>query len=87
MNQSILFSDDIVWNSLTRTLTFHANQSGMLITCAIAAEKLGQLASMRVNSEEEAFEAYKKAQFDIEECAEALIEDEDFDEQGNIKVG
>ncbi|MGV2989976.1 DUF1488 domain-containing protein [Vibrio sp. E150_011] len=86
MNQSILFSDDITWNQELLLLTFHAHQSGMMIRCSISHDRLSQLSSIAVNNKTDAFNAYRIAQFDIEDLAEALIEDEDFDLEGSITI-
>ncbi|MCG9790571.1 DUF1488 domain-containing protein [Vibrio barjaei] len=86
MNQSILFSDQATWDEATGMVEFHAHQSGMLIVCLVSLEKLAQLAYQKEVSKQEAISMFDSVRFDIEEIAEALIEDESFDEQGKIVI-
>lgn len=86
MNQSILFSDQVTWDDTTEMVEFHAHQSGMLIVCLVSLEKLAKLAYQKEVAKHEAVAIFDSVRFDIEEIAEALIEDESFDEQGKIII-
>lgn len=86
MNQSILFPDMQEWHAELKAVTFPAQQSGALIECIVSVEELMKLSGMTINSEQEALAAFVCVRFDLEELAEELIEDEAFNQFGQIEV-
>jgi hypothetical protein len=84
MNQSILFSDEVIWHD--DTIEFHAQHSGMLIRCFITLESLRTFSSQVIESKRDALDIFEMHRFDIEEKAEALIEDESFAVDGSIRL-
>ncbi|PJC85169.1 DUF1488 domain-containing protein [Vibrio sp. HA2012] len=86
MNQSILFPDVQDWNDDLQAITFPAQQSGALIECVITLDKLSQLAETEVSAGEEALQQFKLLRFDIEELAEELIENEEFNPEDQIEL-
>jgi hypothetical protein len=84
MNQSILFSDEVIWQE--DAIEFHAQHSGMLIRCYIRLESLQAFSSQTIESKREALDIFEIHRFDIEEKAEALIEDESFGADGSITL-
>lgn len=92
MNQSILFPDIQQWDEATSCIRFPAQQAGALIECKISFATLIQLnnASLNNSAKEDmakrALVLFAQARFDIEELAEELIEDEEFDLNGEIQI-
>lgn len=86
MNQSILFPDIQEWNPELEAVVFPAQQSGALIECLVSMQELQKISGVDINSEEEALAAFADVRFDLEELAEELIEDEAFNQSGQIEV-
>lgn len=86
MNQSILFPDRQEWHAELKAVTFPAQQSGALIECIVSVEELMKLSGMAIDSQQEALTAFASVRFDLEELAEELIEDEAFNQFGQIEV-
>ncbi len=86
MNQSILFPDMQEWNSELEAVIFPAQQSGALIECVVTVKELVKISGTSINSEKEALDVFADVRFDLEELAEELIEDEAFNQFGQIEV-
>ncbi|MGF1722777.1 DUF1488 domain-containing protein [Vibrio kyushuensis] len=86
MNQSILFPDIQDWNEEKKVISFSAQQSGALIECSISVSQLERLSDKKIVSTQLALEIFKEYRFDIEELAEELIEQEEFDTSGSIEI-
>ncbi|OCH12125.1 hypothetical protein A6E05_11180 [Aliivibrio sp. 1S165] len=86
MNQSILFSDDVQWNEETQTILFSAQQMGNLIQCHVAISWLESESGEVIINDADALRVFEEYRFDVEEQAEALIEDEEFNASGEIII-
>lgn len=86
MNQAILFPDSVEWLALERCLQFHAQCQGLLIQCLVPVEVLEKHASVTISTEAEAIALFEELRFDCEEQAEALIDDERYNELGQVIV-
>ncbi len=98
MNQSILFSDIQSWDDERRGIRFSAQQSGMLIECFTPLTAIEKLSGKRILStktissiktieeEQQALSLFTQYRFELEELAESMIEDEDYDSNGQIVV-
>jgi hypothetical protein len=86
MNQSILFPDLQEWDVARKAVRFPAQQAGALIECFVTLSELSKLAGEKVEDSEQALKVFAKYRFDLEELAEELIEDEVFNQFGNIEV-
>ncbi|MCG3730702.1 DUF1488 domain-containing protein [Vibrio cincinnatiensis] len=86
MNQSILFPDIQHWNEKLQVIEFPAQQGGALISCQISIQQLIQYSGKAINSPEQALAVFDTVRFDLEELAEVLIEEEAFNQHGNIEV-
>ncbi len=86
MNQSILFPDIQEWNPELEAIVFPAQQSGALIECLVSLQELQKISGASINGREEALAVFVDVRFDLEELAEELIEDEDFNQLGQIEV-
>lgn len=86
MNQSILFPDVQNWDEERQAVVFPAQQSGALIECVVAASELAKLSGQPVCGAQQAVDAFTRLRFDLEELAEALIEDEEFNPFGQIEI-
>ncbi len=84
MNQSIIFSEDAIWNNELRTVEFTAQNMGNLIVCVIPIATLERISGRQVNDETLALEQFSHYRFDLEELAEERIEEEMFNEVGQI---
>ncbi|MGB2078205.1 MAG: DUF1488 domain-containing protein [Vibrio sp.] len=84
MNQAIIFSDDVTWNEKDQQLIFIAQVSGQVVECVVSHQKLQQLAQKVVHGVEDAFVAFEVCRFDLEEEAETLIQDEAYNEFGQV---
>lgn len=84
MNQAILFSDELSWNQQAQSVDFSAQCMGALIECRVTASLLEKLTQVKVVDEKSAVEAFELCRFDIEEQAEQLIEEEEYDANGRI---
>ncbi|MBA5764118.1 DUF1488 domain-containing protein [Vibrio sp. 404] len=86
MNQSILFPDIQTWNEELNAVTFPAQQSGALIECVASVSYLSQLSEQAINGAQQALDVFEQNRFEIEEQAEQLIEDEEYNAQGMIEL-
>ncbi|KLN65284.1 MULTISPECIES: DUF1488 domain-containing protein [Vibrio] len=86
MNQSILFPDIQVWDEEKQAVLFSAQQSGALIQCLVDKQELEKLSGQVIGNAQQALEVFSQYRFDLEELAEELIEEEEFNSQGNIEV-
>ena len=86
MNQSILFSDVQTWDEPLQAIRFPAQQSGALIECLIRVVELEKLAGIRIETQQQALDVFGDNRFEIEELAEELIEEEEFNSQGEIEI-
>ena len=86
MNQSILFPDIQAWDDGSQSVRFTAQQAGALIECFVTKQKLEQLSSSVIDSEQVAIDVFVDYRFDLEEIAESLIEDEAFNSKGHIII-
>ncbi len=87
MNQSILFPDIQLWDEVSQSVNFSAQQSGALIECFVTKQKLEKLSGSLIETEQAAIKVFTDYRFDLEEMAEELIEDEAFNEEGHIIIG
>jgi hypothetical protein len=85
VNQSILFPDDQHWDEQKGVVTFPAQSQGALIKCVISKPYLERLAGHDIE-DKDVLTVFSQFRFDIEEEAEALIEDEMFSSSGTIEL-
>lgn len=74
MNQAILFTDNVDFDATTNSVVFYAQVSGLLVNCRYESQF----------KKEEALAKFVAARFDYEDIAENAIEDERFDQNGEI---
>lgn len=86
MNQSILFPDIQSWDEEKQAIVFPAQQSGALIQCLVNTAELEKLSGQQVEGEQQALTVFSQYRFDLEELAEELIEDEEFNSKGEIEI-
>ncbi|MBD1559163.1 DUF1488 domain-containing protein [Vibrio sp. S9_S30] len=86
MNQSILFPDIQTWDKEHDAVRFPAQQSGMLIECLVQISVIEQLSGKKIEEGQQALSLFSQYRFDIEELAESLIEDEDYDDSGQVVI-
>ncbi|MGY3568369.1 DUF1488 domain-containing protein [Vibrio paucivorans] len=87
MNQSILFPDLQTWDAVKNVIVFPAQQSGALIECVVSKSYLENMVGSAIETEQQAIQVFQKLRFDLEEQAEELIEEEEFNLQGQIELG
>ena len=86
MNQSILFPDIQDWDEASQSIIFPAQHSGALIECVMSIEELSQLAGKGIEDGDQALVIFSELRFDIEELAEELIEEEEYDSSNRIQI-
>ncbi|MBO7913989.1 DUF1488 domain-containing protein [Vibrio splendidus] len=86
MNQSILFPDIQDWDEENQSIIFPAQQSGALIECVMSIEELSRLAGKNIEEGDQALVIFSELRFDIEELAEELIEEEEYDSSNRIQI-
>lgn len=86
MNQSILFPDIQHWDSEKQWITFPAQAGGALIECVVTKTMLSRLSGDDIHNEQDALAVFGRFRFDIEELAESLIADEQFNDDGSVDV-
>ena len=86
MNQSILFPDIQDWDEESQSIIFPAQQSGALIECVMSIEGLSRLAGRDIEEGDQALVIFSELRFDIEELAEELIEEEEYDSSNRIQI-
>ncbi|MEZ9301139.1 DUF1488 domain-containing protein [Vibrio splendidus] len=86
MNQSILFPDIQDWDEENQSIIFSAQQSGALIECVMSIEELSRLAGKDIEEGDQALVIFSELRFDIEELAEELIEEEEYDSSNRIQI-
>jgi len=85
MNQSIIFTDLVDWLPAEQQIKFIAQQHGLNIVCLAGLPLLTKLSGIPAD-ETNALQLFEALRFDLEDMAELLIEDEAFDEQGQIRL-
>tara|TARA_B100001059_G_scaffold230953_1_gene265973 strand:- start:556 stop:825 length:270 start_codon:yes stop_codon:yes gene_type:complete len=86
MNQSILFPDTQDWDEESQSIIFSAQQSGALIECVVSIEELSRLSGKDIEEGGQALAIFAELRFDIEELAEELIEEEEYDSSNRIQI-
>lgn len=86
MNQSIQFPDLQHWDQAAQMVRFVALSMGQRIDCQVSLSWLEQQESLRDKSDDAILALFQRLRFDIEETVEAMIEDEEFAEDGSIKL-
>ncbi|MDA0150661.1 DUF1488 domain-containing protein [Vibrio sp. LaRot3] len=86
MNQSILFPDIQDWNQDLQAVIFPAQQAGALIECVATLAYINKLSGQSVVEPEQALQLFIDNRFEIEEQAEELIEEEEFNQQGQVEL-
>lgn len=86
MNQDILFADIQQWDSEKQAVNFPAQQAGALITCRVSLAWLQQRTEQSLVSEADILATFSANRFDLEELAEEMIEDEEFNHDGDIEI-
>lgn len=86
MNQNILFPDIQTWVEERKAVIFPAQQAGQLIECVVSLRKLSEIAGYQIQ-EDEILVEFDALRFDLEELAEEVIENEDFNLAGEVELG
>ncbi|KDM91429.1 DUF1488 domain-containing protein [Photobacterium galatheae] len=86
MNQDILFADIQTWDSGRQAVCFPAQQAGALIRCWVSLIWLEKQAGEVLTDEAAILTAFTSYRFDLEELAESMIEDEDFNQDGEVMI-
>lgn len=86
MNQAILFPDRQEWNDASQSILFPALFGGTLIQCLVSVDYLERLSAIKSIDKESGIEVFLQYRFDIEEIAEDLIENEQFDSFGQVII-
>ncbi|WP_413285536.1 DUF1488 domain-containing protein [Vibrio sp. MA40-2] len=86
MNQAILFADIQDWNDELSIVEFYAQNAGTLIECSISKQKLAAISGVREINSSNAVNIFLQYRFDIEEIAEDMIEDEQFNHLDQIQI-
>ena len=86
MNQDILFSDIQTWDGDRQAVYFPAQQDGALIACWVSLAWLERKAGQSLATEADVLAAFARYRFDLEDMAEAMIEDEEFNSRGDIEI-
>ncbi|MBC7006539.1 DUF1488 domain-containing protein [Photobacterium sp. BZF1] len=86
MNQDILFADIQTWDSERQAVNFPAQQGGALINCWVSRVWLENKCGQALADEAAVLDAFSQCRFDLEDIAENLIEDEDFNQDGDIEI-
>jgi hypothetical protein len=76
MNQAIIFTERVEFRQTTGRVYFFAQVNGQLIACYYTTQK----------KQLEALKSFEQNKFDYEDMAESLIEDEMFNEFGEIEL-
>ncbi len=84
MNQSVIFTDTLSYNSELLTVIFTAQCMGQNIECHISIVQLEQLSDKKVEDTSKALQYAEMYRFDIEEHFEDKIEAEEFDDLGIV---
>ncbi|MFD2179123.1 DUF1488 domain-containing protein [Veronia pacifica] len=84
MNQSILFPDLQSYVQDKHAVSFPAQLSGALIPCFVAVTWLEAKSGRDLTESDEILAAFQGLRFDLEDAAEQAIEDEMFNEQGEV---
>ena len=84
MNQSIIFSDQLYVE--TDQVRFIAQQQGMNINCFVSFAVISELCDEQLVSDNNVVNMFEKCRFDLEDKAELLIEQEQFNSKGDISI-
>jgi hypothetical protein len=82
MNQSVIFNDQVYLE--TNQVKFVAQQQGVNINCYVSFSAISELCDKQIVSGSNAVCLFEQCRFDLEDQAEALIEQEAFSDSGNI---
>ena len=87
MNQDILFADIQLWDSEKQAVNFPAQQAGALITCWVSLAWLQKKTEQPLADEADILAVFSAIRFDLEELAEKMIDEEEFNHDGDIEIG
>ncbi|HBF45892.1 DUF1488 domain-containing protein [Shewanella frigidimarina] len=82
MNQSVIFTDQVYPE--TNQVKFIAQQQGVNINCYASFSVISELCDKQVVSGSNVVCLFEQCRFDLEDQAEALIEQEAFNGSGDI---
>ncbi|MGP1834947.1 DUF1488 domain-containing protein [Shewanella frigidimarina] len=82
MNQSVIFTDQVYPE--TNQVKFIAQQQGVNINCYASFSVISELCDKQVVSGSNVVCLFEQCRFDLEDQAEALIEQEAFNDSGDI---
>ncbi|MGI2106079.1 DUF1488 domain-containing protein [Shewanella frigidimarina] len=82
MNQSVIFTDQVYPE--TNQVKFIAQQQGININCYASFSVISELCDKQVVSGSNVVCLFEQCRFDLEDQAEALIEQEAFNDSGDI---
>ena len=86
MNQAILFPDMQHWHQASQSVVFPAQHVGALIECVVSISVLRKISGEAIENSQQALQVFAQWRFDLEELAETLIEDEEFNAQGQVEI-
>ena len=86
MNQNVIFVDQETWNGERQAVLFMAQQGGALIPCWVALEWLQNHSDARLEEEAQILLCFSQSRFDLEDLAETAIDNESFNDQGEIII-
>ncbi|CAH8211132.1 MULTISPECIES: DUF1488 domain-containing protein [Vibrio] len=86
MNQAILFPDMQYWHQASQSVVFPAQHVGALIECVVSISVLSKISGEAIENSQQALQVFAQWRFDLEELAETLIEDEEFNVQGQVEI-
>ena len=84
MNQSIIFTDEILWDQQKQSVCLFAQCQGVMILCFINLEKLAELSEQKITSEKQAVTVAEQFRFDLEDYFEEQIGSEAMDDSGTV---
>ena len=86
MNQNVIFVDQETWNGERQAVLFMAQQGGALIPCWVTLTWLQYHSDIKLEDEAQILLCFSQYRFDLEDLAEVEIEDENFNELGEVII-
>lgn len=84
MNQSVIFSDQLFIEA--DKVRFVAQQQGVNINCYASFSAISMLCEQQEVNPSNVVNLFERCRFDLEDKAEALIEQEAFNDKGDIEI-
>lgn len=86
MNQSIIISDEYLWNEDVMAVETSAQCMGIKVCCLVSLATLERLAKRKIDNSKAALDVYQELLFDLEEKLTEAVGEDELSSDGSICI-